>query len=257
LSLSAESDRLCVVLVAPRNPLNIGAAARAMSNFGFSHLRVVNPYELAFREARSAVGAEPLLTQAEEFKTIAEAVADCTLVVGTTAVGLRQLQHPVRRLEQAARFLRKRLAGNRIALLFGSEKHGLSNEDLSHCHWLLRIPTREEHRSMNLGQAVAVCLYELARDPQALLEPEKHLPATAGDLERLTQLLLDALRSSGYVKGAPSSSHKRRSAAPTEEKIRRLVRRLRLSMADADLTLGILRQIFWKLASTKAPPAEE
>ncbi len=257
LSLQTESDRLRVILVAPRNPLNIGAAARAMSNFGFFHLRVVSPYELAFREARSAVGAEPLLAQAEEFKTVAEAVEDCTLVVGTTAVGLRQLQHPVRRLDQAARLLRKHLAGNHVALLFGSEKRGLSNEDLSHCHWLLRIPTREEHRSMNLGQAVAVCLYELARDPQALSKPEKHLRATAADLERLTQLLLDALRSSGYWKAAPSSSQKRRSAAPTEEKIRRLVRRLRLSAADADLTLGILRQIFWKLASTKAPPEED
>jgi len=228
-----------------------------MSNFGFFHLRVVNPYELAFREARSAVGAEPLLAQAEEFKTIAEAVEDCTLVVGTTSVGRRQPPHPVRRLEQAAPLVRKHLAGSPVALLFGSEKRGLSNEDLSHCHWLLRIPTREEHRSVNLGQAVAVCLYELARDPQATPNPPKPIPAAAADLERLTQLLLDALRSSGYVKAAPSTSQKRRSGAPTEEKIRRLVRRLRLSAADANLTLGIFRQIFWKLASTKAPPAED
>jgi tRNA/rRNA methyltransferase len=246
LSSNAESDRLRVVLVEPRNPLNIGAAARAMSNFGFFHLRVVNPYELAFREARSAVGATPLLAQAAEFKTVAEAVADCTLVVGTTAVGRRQPQHPVRRLEQGVRLIRKHLAGGRVTLLFGSEKRGLSNEDLSHCHWLLRIPTREEHRSMNLGQAVAVCLYELAHDPQAVAKPEKHIAATAADLERLTSLLLDALRSSGYLKSTPSGSQKRRSAAPTDEKIRRLVRRLRLSASDAELTLGILRQILWK-----------
>jgi len=243
---TADSDRLRVILVAPRNPLNIGAAARAMSNFGFFHLRVVNPYELAFREARSAVGAAPLLARAEEFKSVAEAVQDCALVVGTTAVGQRQLQHPVRRLDQAARLLRKSPAGSRVALLFGSEKRGLSNEDLSHCHWLLRIPTREEHRSMNLGQAVAVCLYELARESQASLKPEKHVPAAAAYLERLTTLLLDALRSSGYLKSNPSGLQRRRSAAPTEEKIRRLVRRLHLSAADADLTLGILRQILWK-----------
>jgi TrmH family RNA methyltransferase len=246
LSPHTESDRLRVVLVAPRNPLNIGAAARAMSNFGFFHLRVVNPYELAFREARSAVGAEPLLAHAEEFKTVADAVMDCALVVGTTSVGRRQPEHPVRRLEQAARLLHKHLAGSRVALLFGSEKRGLSNEDLSHCHWLLRIPTREEHRSMNLGQAVAVCLYELARDPQASAKPGKHVPATAADLERLTGLMLDALRSSGYLKSTPVGSQKRRSAAPTDEKIRRLIHRLRLSAADAELTLGILRQILWK-----------
>jgi len=256
LSPHAESDRLRVILVAPRNPLNIGAAARAMSNFGFFHLRVVNPYELAYREARSAVGAAPLLARAEEFKTVAEAVADCTLVVGTTAVGQRQLQHPVQGLEQAASVIRKRLAASPVALLFGSEKRGLSNEDLSHCHWLLRIHTCEEHRSMNLGQAVAVCLYELARAPQAVAKPEKHLAASAAELERLTALLLDALRSSGYLKSSPGGSQKRRSAAPTEEKIRRLVRRLHLSATDADLTLGILRQIFWKLGSGKVPPAE-
>ena len=243
---NADSDRLRVILVAPRNPLNIGAATRAMSNFGFFHLRVVNPYELAFREARSAIGAEPLLAQATEFKTVAEAVADCTLVVGTTSVGQRQLQHSARRLDQAASLLSKQLAGGRVALLFGSEKRGLSNEDLSHCHWLLRIPTREEHRSMNLGQAVAVCLYELARDPQASVKPEKHAPAIAADLERLTALLLDALRASGYLKLHPIASQKRRSAAPTEDKIRRLVHRLRLSAPDAELTLGILRQILWK-----------
>src|ERR1700720_3788436 len=83
--------RLRVVLVESRNPLNIGAAARAMSNFGFLHLRVVNPYEAAFREARSAVGAAELLANAEEYRTVAEAVADCTLVVGTTAVRHREL----------------------------------------------------------------------------------------------------------------------------------------------------------------------
>jgi TrmH family RNA methyltransferase len=207
---------------------------------------VVNPYELAFREARSAVGAAPLLVRAEEFKTLAEAIEDCTLVVGTTAVGQRQLQHPVRRLEQAAPLIRKRLAASRVALLFGSEKRGLSNGHFSHCHWLLRIPTREQHRSMNLGQAVAVCLYELARDPQAVSKPEKHLPATAADLERLTALLLDALRSSGYLKTDPGGSQKRRSAAPVDEKIRRLVRRLHLSASDAELSLGIFRQILWK-----------
>src|SRR5512137_1500292 len=101
--MTSELDHLCVVLVATRNPLNLGAAARAMSNFGFRRLRVVNPYQAAFREARSAVGAAHVLTAAEEYKTVAEAVADCSLVVGTTAVGHRQLQHPLRQLPAGAR----------------------------------------------------------------------------------------------------------------------------------------------------------
>ena len=162
--MPANFDRLCVVLVSPRNPLNIGAAARAMSNFGVLRLRVVNPYEVAFREARSAMGAAPLLAKAKEFNSVAEAVADCTLVVGTTAVQHRELQHPLRRLEYGARLIRKQLNSGRVALLFGTEKTGLSNDDLSHCHWLMHVPTREQHVSMNLGQAVAVCLYELVRD---------------------------------------------------------------------------------------------
>ena len=261
----SQSGHLRVILVAPRNPLNIGAAARAMSNFGFFHLRVVNPYELAFREARSAVGASPLLATAEEFKTVAEAVADCTLVIGTTAVGNRELRHTVRRLEVGAPLIRKHHAASRVALLFGSEKRGLSNEDLSHCHWLLRIPTREEHRSMNLGQAVAVCLYELARDPKAL-PPKKPLavrPATANDLERLTSAILDGFRATGFLKSpAPvplrsdsSSSSPRRADTNIEEKTRRLVRRLNLSVPDAELLLGLLRNLLRKLRSEKNPPA--
>jgi tRNA/rRNA methyltransferase len=77
---------LAVVLVSPRNPLNIGAAARAMSNFGFSDLRVVNPYEKAFREAVSAVGGAPVLQSARVFETVAAAIEDCSLVVGTTSI---------------------------------------------------------------------------------------------------------------------------------------------------------------------------
>jgi tRNA/rRNA methyltransferase len=241
LRTSAEFDRLRVVLVDARNPLNIGAAARAMSNFGFQRLRVVNPYEVAFREAKSAVGAAEVMAKAEEFTSVAEAVADCTLVVGTTGARKRALDLPLYRLEQGARRIRKQLAGGPVALLFGSEKFGLSNADLSHCHWLLRIPTREEHLSMNLGQAVAVCVYELIRDAKTALPETRVRSAPAGEVERITALLMDALRASGYVKP--------RVAVSTEEKVRRLVRRLRIGPGDAELLLGMLRQVVWKVRS--------
>jgi len=235
-------ENLCVILVATRNPLNLGAAARAMSNFGFAHLRVVNPYELAFREARSAVGASALLASAKEYKTVPEAIADCALVVGTTAARHRELQHPLRRLEHGARLIRKQLAAGRVALLFGSEKVGLSNQDLTYCHWLMRIPTREEHISMNLGQAVALCLYELIRDGRARQHPaDKIQPATAGELERVAEVLFEGLRLSGYVN--PSAG------GAAEEKLRRLIRRLNLNAEDAAVLLGMLRQIAWKLRS--------
>ena len=160
------SSTINVVLVEPRNPLNIGAAARALSNFGFPELRLVSPYRVAVEEARSAVGAEAILISAREFSTVAEAVADCSLVAGTTSGSHRQLAIPHERLERAVAKHLKPHTGN-TAILFGSEKFGLSNEDLAHCHLTIGIPSRPEHRSINLGQAVAVTLYELIRDPEA------------------------------------------------------------------------------------------
>jgi len=228
-----------VVLVETRNPLNIGASARAMANFGFPHLRVVRPYDVAWREARSAVGAAPLLQAAGEFASVADAVADCPLAIGTTSLGHRELHHPLRRLEYGARLIRRSLAEGPVALLFGSEKFGLSNDDLSHCHWLMRIPT-ELGLSMNLGQAVALCLYELARDPRAVrARPRAIQPAKASEAEQVTTLLLEALDRSGYIHD--------RTAASTREKTRRLVRRLSLASRDAPILMGMLRQILWKL----------
>src|SRR5579863_8956989 len=193
-------ENLRVVMVATRNPLNIGAAARAMANFGFSRLRVVNPYDVAFREARLAVGAAPLLQSAEDCSSVADAVADSHLVIGTTSVGHRELQHPLRRLEYGARVIRGALQRGPVALLFGSEKFGLSNEDMSHCHWLMRIPTVDADLSMNLGQAVALCLYELARDPKsAVARPGAIRAASAAETEQVTLMLLEALEQSGYV----------------------------------------------------------
>lgn len=230
-----ECANLRVVLVATRNPLNVGAAARAMSNFGFSRLRVVNCYDVAFREARSAVGAPELLKNAEEFSSVADAIADCGLVVGTTAGGPRQLEDGLQRLDAMGKLIRSRLAAERVALLFGSEKRGLSNDDLSYCQGLMRIPTRETHLSMNLGQAVAVCLYELVRveSERAVLDAGKRSSGAA--LERMTRALVDALAESGYTKPGTEEA--------TEEKSRRLVRRMSLSEEDADLWTGMLTKI--------------
>ncbi len=189
-----------MVLVAPRNPLNIGAAARAMSNFGVMDLRLVNAYGVAFREAKSAVKAGAILENARECTTVADAIADCALVVGTSMVGPRALDHPVRRLERGGRIIARKLASAPVALLFGSEKFGLSNEDLAHCHWLMRIPTREEHGSMNLGQAVAVCLYEIMRNPAAAkAKPEAKAEARSDDLERIYQQLKEILEHCEYI----------------------------------------------------------
>lgn len=234
-------QRLAIVLIDTRNPLNIGAAARAMSNFGFFDLRLVRPYSVAWEEAVSAVGAADLLRNARLFDSVAESVADCSLVVGATGLGHRVFEHPLHRLERAGRLLRRHLQSARAAILFGSEKFGLSNHDISHCHWLLHIPTRPEHDSMNLGQAVAVTLYELSRSPAAARRlPEAAERATEAELERLSLLLEQVLQLCGYA------DYARETSAP--DKTRRLVRRLSLTSRDAAICTGMLRQVLWKLA---------
>ena len=240
------ADPLRIVLVSSRNPLNIGAAARAMSNFGFTDLRVVNPYEVAYQEARSAVRSHYILGQSQQCSTVAEATVGCTLVVGTTAVGNRDLHVPLYRLETGAELLREHLAsGAKAALLFGSEKFGLSNAEMSHCKWLMRIPTRAEHGSMNLGQAVAVCLYEMRRQATAVNQPafEKPPVASSDERERLTSILMELLIESGYAQ--------ERTLESTELKLRRLIHRINIASNDAEALLGMLRHILWKMRRTR------
>src|SRR5271156_5585091 len=189
-----DLDRIAIVLVRARNPNNIGAVARAMHDFGFRDLRLVNDYAVPLEAARSAIDASAVLAGAREFLTVAAAVADCALVAGTTAVGARALQHPLFALREAAPRLLEALTEDaapdsgqqekpRVALLFGSEKTGLSSDELSHCHWLLTIPMHlhpdHRHPSMNLGQAVAVCLYELVRERELPHASRSTPPATA------------------------------------------------------------------------------
>ena len=227
---------LHVVLISPRNPLNIGAAARAMSNFGFADLRLVNPYRSAVDEARSGLNAGDILREAREYASLSEAVSDAALVVGATGTVARALKTPVYRLEQGAVPVREAIASSPVALVFGSEKHGLSREDISHCHHLVHIPTCQAHDSMNLGQAVAVCLYELVRSETAVAAPMKRpRRASVATLDRLHALLFRLLKSSGYVKP--------RIADSTGEKLRQLLLRLCPGAADADLLLGMARQI--------------
>ena len=205
-----------------------------MSNFGFGDLRVVNPYEKAFREAVSAVGGAHVLQSARVYEDVASAVADCSLVVGTTSIGNRELQHNLYPLESAAPLIK-----GKTALLFGSEKFGLSNDELSFCHFLIRIPTTPETPSMNLGQAVAVCLYELIRNPSAHAPTDNRRTLTGNDAEQITRMLLEVLQRSGYTNRIVATS--------TERKIRRFIRRIHLGGVDGRLVLGFLRQLLWKL----------
>ena len=239
------------MLVRARDPNNIGAVARAIYDFGFRDLRLVNEYPIPLERARSAIDASSVLETAREFTSVAAAVADCTLVVGTTAVGLRRKEHPLHTLAEAGPILRAELASTdpkaRVALLFGSEKTGLSNEELSHCHWLLTIPMHQtegmRHASMNLGQAAAVCLYELVRSLEAESPQEPVERATGEDLERLTQLTIDVMETSGYARRHPANFD--------ETLVRRLVLHMGLDRPHALAWTGILRQVLWKLRNPK------
>jgi tRNA/rRNA methyltransferase len=243
-----DNSALTIVLVSPRNTLNIGAVARAMSNFGCADLRVAAIYYKDFRKATSAVGpSAELLRNCRDYETLAEAIADCTLVVGTTGAVGREWSQPYERIEQSAVRMRSAMdQGGRVALLFGSEKFGLSNDDMSHCHALTRIPTRDEHASMNLGQAAAVCLYELSRVAPSGYQPAPppvkpgRRPPPAGELDRLTNLFEETLLASGY----PAMHTRHRS-----RQLRILARRLGIPAGDAEHWTGFLRQILWKLRS--------
>jgi tRNA/rRNA methyltransferase len=252
-------ERVAVVLVATRNSLNIGAAARAMSNFGFADLRLVRPWGPSFEEAReheqtalreaapAAVGAGGVLQSARVFETLAEAVADCTLLYGTTAAvpgGRRVLVHPVDAPGDAAERIREHVQSEsaRIAIVFGNEKHGLSNEELAYCHRLLRIPTRHEHISMNLGQAVAICLYEIACGPvRGETVRAESEPSDSEQTERLLHLAMEALERFGYTGRAG------RKLEDIEQSVRRMLRRARLNRVETEMVLGMVRQALWRL----------
>ena len=246
--MDAWKRNLRVVLVESRNSLNIGAAARAIYNFGFADLWCVRPYEPSFRTARSAAGAGEVLQQAHVTHDLAAAVSEAELVVACSSLDSRKQRHVQRQLPAGGNAIRTHIEDRKAALVFGSEKFGLSNDDLSHCDWVLSVPTDEACPSMNLGQAVAVCCYEIARN--AVTQESLKTPAsvTAGVRERILSLLLPILQVSGFLHDEGIEERTR--------KLRRFVSRLRLAPEDGRMLLAILRQIDWKLAHPGTPASE-
>jgi TrmH family RNA methyltransferase len=267
--LSTEArGRLTIVLVGARNPSNIGAAARALHDFGFSDLRIVNDFSAPFEaaqldaaqlEAKSAVASSEIMQTARRYDTLAPAIADCTLIVATTAIGEREIKQPILPLQEISPNILTALSAtdDRVALLFGSEKTGLTNDQLSHASLLTTIPmfspSEARHLSMNLGQSVAVCLYELTRSgfEHSIDLPVLHeAPATADDRERLTQLLLDVLHATGYTRRFPANA--------AEPLVRQLTQQLAaphreaMSHRQAMTWMGILRQILWREHQSKS-----
>lgn len=154
----------CVILVRPRDPNNIGAAARAMGNFGLSDLRVVEPYAPVWREAVSAVGVGDILQNARQFNSLDEALSDVHFSLASTAVRNRAVEQEIITLPHLNERLEMAPEGI-VALVFGNEKSGLSGDDIARCDAILNIPTSAKQPSVNLAQAVILTCYELSRRP--------------------------------------------------------------------------------------------
>jgi len=223
-----------IVLVRPRDPNNIGAVARAMKNFGLSDLTVVAPHPPTWSEITSAVNAGDILAGARVVSTLPEAIEDRTLVVGTldrTRVESKQTLFTPLDLTRDPR-----LPSARLALVFGSEKHGLIKEDLSCCHLLMSIPTLPGCPSINLGQAVAICCYELTREPLqksgATVPPEM---ATAGAVESALALSIDLMRRIDFI--LPGNE------ANLTHRLRSAFMRFGMTRYDVEMLCGILSRL--------------
>jgi TrmH family RNA methyltransferase len=223
-----------IVLVRPRDPNNIGAAARAMKNFGFTDLVVVTPHPPVWSEVVSAVNATDVLTKTLVCGSLDEAIADFNLIVGTTDRTRVEEKQTLYTPFDLSRELA--VADYDLALVFGSEKHGLTNEDLSRCHRVMSIPTQPDCPSMNLGQSVAVCLYELIRDDaQAAIVPLPAETATAGATEAALQLSLEVLKLIDFVLPGNEPDLTRR--------LRGSLLRLNPTRYDIEMLCGILSRI--------------
>jgi len=228
---------LRVVLVRPQYSGNIGAVARAMGNFSLGDLALVNPAPLHRDQAEMmAVHARDILDRMHIHTSVQDAITDCGLVVGTTCRSGLYREETVTPRTLAPHIL-ARAATNRVALVFGCEDSGLSNEELRHCHRLMTIPTDATYSSLNVAQAVLVCCYEVFLATQEETPASQRPLAVAEQQELMYEKLKHALLKVGFL-------HK-----DNPEHImfafRRIFGRAGLEERDVRILLGMARQIDW------------
>lgn len=233
--------RIRIVLVGTQHPGNIGAAARALKTMGLSRLVLVAPEDYPAEEAfRRAAGADDLLGDATVVETLADAVADCHYVLGCTARSRRVALEEHAPRDAAARAVESATQGAEVALVFGRERTGLTNEELQLCHGAVHIPANPEYSSLNLAAAVQVLAYEvrlalLALDTAPASGGERHAdeaPASHEHLEGFFAQLGDTLDAIDFHKGRTPDSAMR--------KLRRLYLRANLNEQEVRLLRGIL-----------------
>jgi tRNA/rRNA methyltransferase len=227
-------SRIRVVLSRTSHPGNIGAAARAMKTMGFADLVLVSPRHFPDPDATAmAAGAADLLSTARVVDSLEAALADRTLAVGFSARA-RERSHPVAGLREIAPALLDAAAGGGVALVFGNETSGLSNEELARCQRLAAIPANPGYPSLNLAAAVQVACYELACTASAFGLPASGAgtAATGDDLRGLFEHLESATLASGFIDPAKPGQFM--------ERMRRLFARTGLERAEVKLIRGML-----------------
>lgn len=238
-TMTSFSSQLCVVLVEPRTPGNIGMTARAMANFGVRELRLVNPCNPLDGEAQKfALNAKPILEGALIFETLAEAVADLHLSVATTRRSGQNRMVPLSIVDLPPRFAGL-APGQRAGLVFGREDSGLTTEEVALCRCAATIPTDPGFASLNLAQAVLICLYELSRATFAGGAGDQEATPTDGDYEDLFRLMEQVLGRIGFFNSArPDLSM---------NKLRRIQRKADLDLYEVNLLRGMWAQLDWSV----------
>jgi tRNA/rRNA methyltransferase len=227
-------DRIAVVLSRPSHPGNVGAAARAMKTMGFSDLRLVAAQGVPGDEATArAAGGADVLDRAKAFDDLAAAIADCVLAVGFTA-RVRGLSHPSADLRSAVPGILDAAREGRVALVFGNETSGLSNDELGRCQAIATIPANAAYTSLNLASAVQVACYEvaIATGAHVVEGREDHEAATIEDLEALFAHFEASMKASGYLDP--------RQPGRLMERLRRMFARARLERPEVKVLRGML-----------------
>ena len=232
-------ENIRVVLISPIYAGNVGSVCRAMMNMGINDLAIAAPRaEFNYNEARMmACHAESVLDARKTFPTLAEAVADCGLVAGTSAREGLYRGHARTPREWAPRLV-EAAAGAKVALVFGPEDNGMSNEDLALCTQIMRIPSTETYASLNLSQAVMICCYELFL-AAGIFEPpsEMAVEAPSAMREALFAKWRQALLDIGFMK-EDKAEHMMLG-------LRRIWSRGTLTDKDVDILMGIAAQTLW------------
>ena len=227
------------ILLNTSHPGNIGATARAMKNMGLDRLSLVAPLIFPSAEATArASGADDLLANASVYSTLAEAISDAVLVVGASA-RTRALPVPILNPRECAQLIYKQPDVQRIAVLFGNEQSGLSNQELDQCHYLVQIPTNPDYSSLNLAAAVQVIAYELqvAAIEMKGLDNAIETPdyATVEQVEQFYRHLEQTLIEIDFLNPSNPKYLMRR--------MRRLFGRVRLDDNEVNILRGILTAI--------------